>query len=185
MKVEPNDVHERALIERQQQALPALWCAADRLVLRVTEFMIFIGGGAFVVMISMEVTSRYLFDFSIAFANAAARMLLVWFFLLGAGLALRRGAHVGFLLLVQSLGHPARTMVVLAGRVAVFGFVALMLWSGLLATRASVSQTDPGLGISTAWGMAALPVGFAMLAYHLIVLATHDLRRRPGAEGEV
>jgi TRAP-type C4-dicarboxylate transport system permease small subunit len=39
------------------------------------------------------VVSRYLFQFSIFFINSAARLLLVWFFLLGAGLALRRASR--------------------------------------------------------------------------------------------
>src|SRR4051812_31405266 len=90
-------------IEAQHHLLPLAWRSADRGIIRATEYALFAIGVAFTVMITLEVISRYLFSFSIFFVNAAARLLLVWFFLIGAGLALRHGAHVGFELLLTAL----------------------------------------------------------------------------------
>ncbi len=168
------EIDETARLEGQRRGLPAPWRQADRVLVRATEMAVCAVGVAFVAMITLEVVSRYLFDFSIAVVNAGARMLLVWFFLLGAGLALRRGAHVGFELLLQSLSGTGRRAVSQASRAVSLAFFALMLWSGVVATMAAIAQTDPGLGISVAWGVAAIPAGFALLVYHLAVLAWAD-----------
>ena len=70
--------------------------------------LLFVIGALFTGMIVLEVVSRYLFDFSIFFINGAAQFLLVWFFLLGAGLALREGSHVGVEFLIKAVSTASR-----------------------------------------------------------------------------
>ena len=108
---------------------------------------------------------------SVSFVNAAARMLLVWFFLLGAGIALRRGAHVGFTMAIDALRGWPRILAVRAGQAMMMLFFVLLFWSGLVAAVAAAQQTDPGLGISLGYGVAARPGGAALLVYHLLVLS--------------
>ena len=74
-------------------ALLIAWRAWDKWLIRGTKFVLFAIGATFTSLITLEVLSRFVFSFSIFFTNAMARYLLVWFFLLGAGLALRQGAH--------------------------------------------------------------------------------------------
>jgi TRAP-type C4-dicarboxylate transport system permease small subunit len=165
----PDD--DSGLGEAQRASLPAVWRTLDRVVVTGTEMITAVIGILFALLIGAEVASRFLLDFSISYVNAAARMLLVWFFLLGAGLALRQGAHVGFTLVVDALSGPARFFATAAARISILAFCLLLLWSGILATVAAVDQTDPGLGISQAYGVAALPVGALLLVYNLAVLS--------------
>jgi TRAP-type C4-dicarboxylate transport system permease small subunit len=155
---------------------PSAWRRVDRWVLRTTEALACLVGATFTVMITLEVVSRYLFQFSIFFINSAARLLLVWFFLLGAGLALRQGAHVGLEILTGRLPPaPARALAVLAQLLAMLFFV-LMAWSGWLALGPAARQVDSALGLSILWVMLAFPVGFLLLLYHQVVLLLETLR---------
>jgi C4-dicarboxylate transporter DctQ subunit len=165
------EVDEGAKLAEQRNALPAGWRGFDRALVRATEVAAALIGVSFAALISLEVVSRFVFDFSISFVNAAARMLLVWFVLLGAGIALRRGAHVGFTLGIDALRGSSRTLALRAGQAMMLLFFVLLFWSGVVATMAAARQTDPGLGISLGYGVAALPVGAALLAYHLVVLS--------------
>ncbi len=165
--------------EQQRLALPPALHAADRAIVRGTEFVLFGVGAVFTVMITLEVISRYVFSFSIFFVNALARLLLVWFFLLGAGIALRHGAHVGFELVVSRLTPARRRAVLLTGYGLALVFFLEMVWSGAYSIGPSISQIEAGLQISLIWIVAAVPVGFALLVYHMLVLIVAELRAHP------
>lgn len=164
-------------VDEQQALLPLAWRGFDRGVVRTTEIALFGVGIAFTLMITLEVISRYVFSFSIFFVNAAARLLLVWFFLLGAGIALRRGAHVGFELLVRALAPHRRLVVLLAGQALAVVFFLQMLWAGIHALGPAAGQTDSGLDISLVWAFLAIPVGFGLLLYHMLALMAIEWRR--------
>lgn len=168
-----------ARIEAQYASLPPGWRDADRRIVAGTEYTLFAIGALFTLMITLEVISRYLFSFSISFVNAAAKFLLVWFFLLGAGIALRHGAHVGFELLLTHLAPRRRRILVLAGEFLALVFFVEMLWGGVYSLGPAIGQTEPGLGISLAWGFLAIPVGFALLIYHVVLLIVVEFRQSP------
>ena len=171
-----------ARIEAQYPWLPPGWRSADRLIVRGTEVSLFAIGVAFTIMITLEVISRYVFSFSIFFVNAAAKFLLVWFFLLGAGVALRQGAHVGFELILTQLAPRRKRIVVLVGEFLALVFFFEMVWGGLYSLGPAINQTEPGLGISLVWAFLAIPVGFALLIYHMVLLIVVELRQTPAGE---
>jgi TRAP-type transport system small permease protein len=171
-----------ARLAAQRLRLPRVWAAADRAIVRGSEFGLFGVGMLFTLMITLEVISRYVFNFSISFVNAAAKFLLVWFFLLGAGIALRQGAHVGFELLLTKLAPARKRIVVLVGEFLALVFFVEMVWAGLHALGPALNQTEPGLGISLVWAFLAIPVGFALLIYHMVLLIVVELRPLPAAE---
>lgn len=149
-------------------ALLAAWRVWDKWLIRGTELVLFAIGVTFTSLIALEVLSRFVFSFSIFFTNAMARYLLVWFFLLGAGLALRQGAHVGFDMLVRALPPSLRHRIQALAHAAAFLFFALMIWGGVSSLPQAWTEVDSAMGVRSVWGMAAIPVGFALLLYHQV-----------------
>lgn len=135
--------------------------------MRKTQWVLCGGGVLFAAMITLEVLSRYVFSFSIYFVNAAARLLLVWFFMLGAGVALRHGAHVGFELVTAALPRRTRRVMELVALAAIAVFCIEMIFAGVEAMGPAWLQSEPGLGTSLAWPIVAIPAGFAFLLYHV------------------
>jgi len=164
----------------QVKLLPGHWRQVDRVVVKGTQVTLFAIGVLFTAMVTLEVISRFVFIFSIYFVNAAARLLLVWFFLLGAGIALRHGAHDGFELLLSALAPRARRVVVLVGLSLTGIFCLEMVWGGIHALGPAWGQTEAGLDISLAWPVLAIPVGFALLLYHVLVIMWAELHRAHG-----
>lgn len=154
----------------QQALLPPAWRAFDRGLLLATRATLFVVGTAFTVLVTAEVVSRYLFSFSIFFVNSGARLLLVWFFLLGAGVALRHNAHVGFELLVSRMRGRRRRTVLTIAYACSLAFFLEMIWGGLYSIGPALPQNEAGLGISVVWFVLAVPVGFLLLAYHALAL---------------
>ena len=175
-EMEEADAGGRRKLAEQWARMPPAWRRADATLVVATQWTLCVGGVLFAAMITLEVISRYVFSFSISFVNAAARLLLVWFFMLGAGIALRHGAHVGFELITAALPPRARRVVELVGLLAVAVFCIEMLYAGVQAMGPAWAQNEPGLDISLGWPVLAIPVGFAFLLYHAIVMMWLRLR---------
>lgn len=154
----------------------------DNFVIRATEVAVAFIGSTLMLMVSLQVISRYVFEFSIFAINAAAQFLLVWFFLLGAGLALRQGAHVGLDLLVNALPSRLGRIITAVSHCLVLLFLAQMLWGGFLALEPAMRQTEISLGITRFWVMLAFPVGFGLLIYHQLVLFYAVIRGQFGGK---
>jgi TRAP-type C4-dicarboxylate transport system permease small subunit len=163
-------------IEPQFEALPDWLRALDRGLVYLTEWALVVIGLLFTLLIVLEVASRYFFGFSLFFVNAAAKFLLLWFFLLGAGAALRFSAHIGFELIVQSLSPRLGRIVRVSAQLLALVFFAQMIWAGLLSLGPATMERDSALNVSLVWGFLAVPVGFALLTYHMIILMIVDLR---------
>lgn len=161
--------------------LPKIWHRIDDGILLLMKVAVCLIGIGFTVMITAEVASRFVFNASIAQANAIARLLLVWFFMLGAGLALRQGAHIGLTTLTSALSPSKAAVVYYIAHGLILMFFLQMIWASYLSFTASVSQFEGTLLISMAWVMAAFPVGFVLLIYHQVVLLTDHIRSAPRA----
>ena len=120
---EHEDLGEQKLVQ-QASLLPAAWQGVDRMLVKLTRHALFVIGSAFTLIIVSEVLLRYAFSYSIFFANPLSKLLLVWFFLLGAGIALRQGAHMGFDLIATRLApHNRRKLMLVAHTVGVLFFL--------------------------------------------------------------
>jgi TRAP-type C4-dicarboxylate transport system permease small subunit len=170
----------RRKVDAQWSAMPPGWRTFDRGLLAGTQWLLVAGGVVFAAIITLEVVSRKFFNFSIYFVNAAARLILVWFFMLGAGIAVRHGAHVGFELLTAALPPRTRRAVELVGLLAAAIFCAEMLYAGIQALGPAWLQSEPGLDISLAWPILAIPVGFGFLLYHIAVMMWTRVRSKDG-----
>ncbi|RZL87824.1 MAG: TRAP transporter small permease [Variovorax sp.] len=173
-----NDLGKSAL-EAKTADLPAAWQKLDRIVITATRHLLFVSGSVFTAVIVAEVFTRYVFGYSMFFANPLSKLLLVWFFLLGSGLALRQGAHMGFDLIAARLAPAARRRMVLAAHFIGLLFFLEMLWASVFAMGPALRQNDPGLDISLVWLVVSVPVGFALLLYHMLAVITIEWRRKP------
>jgi TRAP-type C4-dicarboxylate transport system permease small subunit len=169
----------RRKIEGQWAMLPERWRAVDRGIVYGTQWVLCVIGVLFAIIITVEVLSRYALGFSIYVTNALSRLLLVWFFLLGAGIAMRHGAHVGFELLLSYVSPRARRTIVLIGLVTCMVFSVEMIYAGVAALGPAWRQSEPGLDIPLAWPILSIPVGFALVLYHTAVILWVATRPAP------
>lgn len=176
--LDPDEAGRRKILE-QWDRLPKGWRKVDAAIIAGTQWVLCIAGALFAIIITVEVLSRYVFGFSIYVTNALSRLLLVWFFLLGAGIAMRHGAHVGFELLLSRMSPGKRRITVMAGLLCAAVFSLEMLYAGVLSLGPAWRQNEPGLDIPLAWPILAIPVGFAFLLYHIIVVMWLEAKARP------
>ena len=171
----------KSALEAKIACLPAAWQKFDRVVITGTRHLLFASGSVFTAVIVAEVFTRYVFSYSMFFANPLSKLLLVWFFLLGSGLALRQGAHMGFDLIATRLAPAARRRMVLTAHAIGLLFFLEMLWASIFAMGPALRQNDPGLDISLVWLVVSVPIGFTLLLYHMLAVIAIEWRRKPEA----
>lgn len=118
-----------------------------------------------------NVVGRYGFNHSFAWAEEAARHLMIFGAFCGAGLALREGRLVA-INLVPDLLPPRFALMVRWGIVAVmFGFMAVMLWIGLRFVDFGWNKETMSTGMSRGIPYLAVPVGCALFLIQLTLFA--------------
>lgn len=132
-------------------------------------------------LVFANVVLRYGFGASLAWAEEAARYLVIWLSFLGAGLALREGAHIAVEALPDALpGGPARALRLLVV-LLVGASLAAVLWLGWQYAQFAWGQRSPVMRLSAGAVYLAVPVGCALMLAHL-ALAARDAVLRPGGD---
>ncbi|ETX14345.1 C4-dicarboxylate ABC transporter permease [Roseivivax halodurans JCM 10272] len=127
--------------------------------------------GAMPLIVGANIALRYLTGHSLSWADEAARYLMIWMTFVGAGLALRMGAHVAITNLQDALPGPGQKMLrgaIVLGLLIFFGF---MVSVGIEYAERMQYQMTPALRLPFVYVYAAMPVGFALLILHLMLVA--------------
>ena len=144
--------------------------AFDRALLCANRWVVILMLGAMAAMVFANVALRFLTDQSILWVEEVSRFLMIWLTFLGSGIALRHGAHVAIDTLAQKLPGiaPAIRVAVLC---ALGVFLGIAVWLGLRYAMLTWDQTTPVLGIPFGAVYLAMPVGFALMIVHLVLMA--------------
>lgn len=140
--------------------------------------VIFLMMAVMATLVFVNVITRYVFTFSIIWAEEVSQYLMIWIAYLGAGLAVREGRHVAIEMfqdrLPSALSRQVRMavgglMVVFLGVVAVLGFrFVAFAWQ----------QETPVLNISLGIPYLAVPIGAMLFVLHLLFVFRGYVQRQ-------
>jgi TRAP-type transport system small permease protein len=154
----------------------------ERYFVAANRAIIFLMMAVMTTLVFVNVVTRYVFNFSIIWAEEVSQYLMIWIAYLGAGLALREGRHVALEMLHDRLPEAFSRRVRMAvgglvlaflGAVTVLGFqFAVFVWN----------QETPVLNISLGIPSLAIPIGSLLFAVHLVLMFRNyaDRRFTPG-----
>ena len=126
--------------------------------------------GAMSVIVFANVTLRYTTNLSITWAEEVARYMMVWMTFLGAGLTLRYGGHVAITNAMEAMPTAAQRALRAFIVAALLGFFLVMIWVGYGYAMRMRFQLTPATRIPFSYVYAAIPVGFFLLAVHLMLI---------------
>jgi TRAP-type C4-dicarboxylate transport system permease small subunit len=148
----------------------------DRTLIRLNRWAVIAILAAMAVMVFANVALRFLTDHSIVWVEEVSRYLMIWLTFLGAGLVLRYGGHIGIDTLQNAVPRRAVAIRVTICALLLAFFVA-MLWLGVRYAMVAWGQTTPVMQIPMGVVYLAIPLGFALLIVHLLLMAVSYLRR--------
>jgi TRAP-type C4-dicarboxylate transport system permease small subunit len=149
----------------------------DRALVRANRWALIAILAAMAVMVFANVALRFLTDHSILWVEETSRYLMIWLTFLGAGIVLRYGGHIGIDTLQERMpgAAPAIRAVVF---VLLLAFFVAMVWLGGRYVALTWNQTTPVLQIPIGAVYLAMPIGFALLIVHLLMMAAPYVRQR-------
>ncbi|QDY70996.1 TRAP transporter small permease [Qingshengfaniella alkalisoli] len=145
---------------------------------RLEHIFVVLNGWALVLMLSAmavtvgtNISLRYLTSHSLPWADEAARYLMIWLTFTSAGLILRTGGHVAITNLQDSLPKTGQKLLRAGIVIILLVFFAFMVHVGWEYAERMQYQVTPALRLPFIYVYAAMPVGFALLIVHLLLVA--------------
>lgn len=140
---------------------------AEFWLVRINAAVVVAMMAAMVALVFTNVVCRYVFGFSLIWAEEISQYLMVWVTFIGAGLALRQGRHVAVELIQDRFGANGRVLLRAAVGLLCLGFLLGVTWLGIEFAGFARDMETPVLNISLAIPYAAVPIGMLLMALHL------------------
>ncbi len=130
----------------------------------------------------VNVLTRYVIQYSLAFTEEIVVSLFVWLTLLGAAVAFREGSHLAFTWLVERAPRPARRLSVVVTAALSVALFALLLYFGVsqISNERLMGTTSEALAIPQWWYTAGIPLFSALIIVRVMQAARrawYDLGR--------
>ncbi|MBV6272100.1 TRAP transporter small permease [Alcaligenaceae bacterium CGII-47] len=143
----------------------------DRAIVLVTSgslvFLLLLMTGATI----SGVVARYVLNDALTWSEEVARYSMVWLSFLGGGLVFRHGGHIAIDMFIRKIPEGFwRHIVFGISQLIILAFLAVLLWKGLDMVERGRQMTTPALQIPMMLPYAAIPVGAALMIYHLVVV---------------
>ena len=147
---------------------------------RSLETLVMVAVAVLVIDVLWQVFTRFILNNPSSWTEELAIFLLIWVALLGAAVALNRGAHLGIDYFVGKL--PERMS--LCTEVFVFACVSLfslcvMIIGGtdLVLSTLQLGQESPALGVEVGYVYLAVPISGFFLALYAVIAMLERLAR--------
>ncbi len=124
---------------------------------------------AMVIVVALQVFSRYASETPVSWTEEAARYSLIWLTFIGSSMAIRTRGHFAVELLVHKLPDRLKAVAefVLLLVMAVFAWV--MLTKGASILPIVHYQTSPALDIPMSWVYSSIPVGAGLMLIRILI----------------
>jgi TRAP-type transport system small permease protein len=150
----------------------------ERYLVATNRAIIFLMMAVMTTLVFGNVVARYVFNFSIIWAEEVSQYLMIWIAYLGAGLALREGRHVAVEMLQDRLPRMLGRRVRMAVGGLVLVFLGLVTMLGFQFVVFVWNQETPVLNISLGIPSLAIPVGTLLFAMHLLLMFRNYVGRQ-------
>lgn len=119
-------------------------------------------------VVCFTVVTRYFFSYTPSWGEETALLCMVWFGFLSMALGVRDDLHLSITILDHILSKPVLKALNLVKYVCTGSYGVFMVVHGYSLVQVGLLNRFPGLGLTSAWLYAALPVsGVAMTIYSI------------------
>jgi len=136
---------------------------------RLVELTLFLLCVTMVVVIFLQVVSRYLLHVPLSWSEELGRYTFAWVVMLGAAVAVHRDSHFAMRVLVDRLPPPCRRAIALAANATVLAVLASMAWKGGRWVVDSADMVSPAMQIRLSCVGAAIPFACALMSVEVVL----------------
>ena len=129
------------------------------------------------IIVNWGVFCRYVLFAPLPWSEQIPKYAMIWMGFLGASVGISRNRHIGFDILVSRLPSMIRKVTILAGRILILFFLAMMTIYGVnFAFAVGFSSKAPMLPIPMFYLFLAVPVGGVFMILQTIVRLVLDIK---------
>ena len=150
----------------------------ERYLVTANKTIIFLMMAVMTTLVFINVIARYIFTYSIIWAEEISQYLMIWIAYLGAGLALREGRHVALEIVHDRLPRVMSRRLRMALGGLVLAFLGTVTVLGFEFSMFVWNQETPVLNISLGIPTLAIPIGCLLFAVHLILMFRNYVDRQ-------
>jgi TRAP-type C4-dicarboxylate transport system permease small subunit len=118
------------------------------------------------IVVVLQVICRYLLGAALTWSEEFARYGLIWITFLGAGIALKKRAHMGVQVIVEMFSPGIRKTVQLFTILSVMGFLIVATLKGIELALFNMKQYSPAMGLPMGFVYLAIPSGCLVMIIH-------------------
>lgn len=122
------------------------------------------------IIVMTQIVTRYLFGYSISWAEEISKMLMVWGALLVAAVIEYEDRHLRVSFLLFRLNDKVHVIVKMVFQVIIAGFALLLLITGIIYTMDNANVLLPASGLTRFWLYLPMPICGALIFFHSITL---------------
>lgn len=148
-----------------------LFGVVDRCIIWASAIAVIALMAAMVFAVVLGVYYRYVLNAALSWPEEFSRYAMIWVAMIGSALLVRYGGHIAVELLASRLTGAGAVVLRYLIKACILVFVALVLYYGVEMAGRVARQTSAALGVSMSLPYSALPVGAALMIYHLVVAA--------------
>lgn len=124
--------------------------------------------GSMLLIIFVQVVSRYAFHYSLSFSEELARYLFVWTVFLCIPVVQRMGGHMTLGVITERIsGKPLKTLRIVADILTII-FMTIILKNGIVMVQKTSFQVSPAMQICMSYIYLAIPIGSAAMLLNLV-----------------
>jgi len=129
----------------------------------------------------VNVISRYLLKFSLAFTEELVVSFFVWLTLLGTAIAFREGSHLGFNFITDRLPPKIQKFLLWVSAIAGAGLFLFLIYFSIHQIREEITLriTSMGIGVPQWWYSIGMPV-WSILVIIRIFQRAHQSSQKGG-----
>lgn len=131
-----------------------------------------------VLTIGVEVVRRFALSYSSIWGEEVARYAFIYLAWIGAASAIKDRAHIRIDVILNFLSRTGQLLIYIFGDLVMLIISMLAFYYSMetLLTSIKFGSVTHGLGISQAWFLAAVPLGFSLMLFRLLQSLMRDIR---------
>ena len=134
-------------------------------------------------MVLVQVVLRYIFRSPLPWVEEVSVFLMIWMTFVGAGVAIRAGAHIAMTLLLERLPARITRPLLTLSHLIILVFLLILIHEGWLLVLAAEGQRSAALGIPMVWPYFTMPLGACFMVTQLFAVML-DPRSSDGPSAE-
>ncbi len=136
---------------------------------RVIDLGLFGILAAMVVIVTMQIITRFVFFYSLPWSEELSRYLFAYLILVGACVGVRENNQISIDIIDNVvLGRAARPLALFQYLVQIVA-VCFLFYAAMMLLKVGARQLSPAMGLRMSWVYMCFPIGFTLILIELLV----------------